>query len=198
VSLARHAGFWLALAASLIMLLALLEDTSNIQRDLQTEAASAVSWLSKETVVVASERANRWFTATFERTGIKVRAESERDRPDRVLSRAPSQWWLNIMLITYRLFLRLSLFLGVLAPISVLMVAALVDGLVLRRIKTYEFGASSPLSYNLASHVLVATPVLPLAYFASPLPMNIGLIFSGTILSVVCLNRAAANFVQTT
>lgn len=197
MSLARHAGFWLALAVSLIMLLAIFEDTTNIHVDLKHETSNAMTWLSRDAVVQASDRANRWYVASFERSGMKHRAEQERDRTDRYLSRAPSQWWLNMTLITYRLYLRLSLFLGFVFPIAVLTLAVLLDGLVLRRIKRYEFGVSSPLSYNIASHVLVATPLLPLAYFASPLPMNMGVLLAGTVCSLICLNRAAANFVQT-
>lgn len=197
MKLGRHAGLWLAVTLMLLMVLALFEDTTRIAAELQNEKAMARTWLSQTAVDGATERANRWFNAAFRATGAQRAAERDIRRSDHLIGSAPAYWWVNLQVICYRLMLRVALVGGFAAPVSAFLLLALVDGLFVRRIKAYLFGAANPIVYNFASHVIVAAPVLPLAYFASPLPVSFGVLLSGTMLLALALNVAASNFVPT-
>lgn len=197
MKLGRHLGMWIALTIVLIMLLALVEDTTRVRSQLQTEIGSARTWLSDTAVSQAVVRANGWYHAAFQRTGFESRARREAERKDRLLTTGPSNWWLNMELICYRLFVRVALVAGLAIPILMLFIASLIDGLIMRRVKSYKFGVTNPISYNMASHMIVAAPVMPLAYFASPLPVHFALLMLGVLLVTAALNVAGANFVQT-
>lgn len=197
MKLGRHLGMWIALTILLIMVLALVEDTSRVRAQLELEVGSARTWLSESGVTHAMSKANHWYEAVFQRTGFDARVRKEAERKDRLLSTGPSNWWLNVQLICYRLFVRMALVMGLAVPLALVFAASLFDGLVMRRVKSYRFGVTNPISYNMASHIIVAAPVMPFAYFVSPLPVHFAVLACGVVALAAALNVAGANFVQT-
>ena len=72
-----------------------------------------------------------------------------------------------LLLGVYRLrWLRTAL-----APLLAFVIAAVVDGLAVRRRRAFTFATTSTVIYNAASYVVLSAAMLPLLYLAAPVPV---------------------------
>lgn len=121
----------------------------------------------------------RWSFDTFARSGPQA-FEVARE------SKAASEYLTRLWLTVHKAFYRFEVALHWFAATSVLVVAFFIDGVVRRRIKSFEFGYSNPVAFHLSGHGLLAVlglllvaPILPFAIQQWTWPLLIG--FAGLI-----------------
>lgn len=75
----------------------------------------------------------------------------------------------------------------------IIIIPAIADGLVKRQIKIHEMGWSSPVSYNVAIHLVIASLSIPLLYLTLPVNPSIWLVPLWMVLIAYAISRVVSN-----
>jgi hypothetical protein len=154
------------------------------------EFASIQTYLGEKTQVKVKKMADDWFVASFVKTGFMQATydfllnqwEQENDRFDdrglsKLVDRRLDVFWLSIHQAYYR-FAVMAAWLPYLLP---LLFASLVDGLLQREIRKWQFSFSSPAAHRAATKAIylvigmaLLSPFFPLALPPLAMPLMMG------------------------
>lgn len=167
-NIGQHALLWLLLPIVLVFVVPAVPDL-HLDRLSRAEIAGNERLLGIAAEQAAQTRATDLFERLFVRDGLLNRSfamfapahaepgsvATERSSAAGYLKRL---WW-TVFKGCYRFEIALSWFVGA----GIVVAAAFLDGTMRRRIKSYEFGYSSPVAFHFSSHGLVALSGLLLA-----------------------------------
>lgn len=94
------------------------------------------------------------------------------DGPAQVFSRATNSYLTNLSVNVYGMLVRWGVVSHWMLFIFPFVLAAFIDGFVIRKIKFSEFGFISPMAYSISLHFIIFIAFIPMLYLIAPLPIT--------------------------
>ena len=180
----KHILLWLGLIAVVILAAPALVPSNVIMQRINAEVQMIVAAFGAQQAKLVIDQANREYDAIFVRSGIvataskayipeDTQASSTRYFPwVRSLAGATNGYLLALAGTCYSLLVRIHLLAEWVPFIAPFLLAAVVDGMVRRRIKFATFGLISPMALGVAVHSAIILAFLPIVYLIAPFPIT--------------------------
>ena len=152
-----------------------------VEKQIVAERKSQKAVLGRDVYDEAMGRANHWFLSAFVRTGAvaQTRLDGSVDAPELIDSVDigsgidVAQSWLRTRVqlawhMLWQLLVRVSILVMWIPYAPLVIVPAVVDALVVRKIKAQNFGLTSPHKYRIAHYLLRAMPFLCIMVLFAP------------------------------
>ncbi len=177
----RHVLFWLVLLALCSLALPAVIPASEALARIQREITQLQALFGEEHAGLLVNRANAAFDHIVAGSGLldgmrrlhvsEARSHALPGNAISNLSAATNRYLASAATQLYGAFVRLFIMLAWLPYVLLFLAAAVVHGLVRRRIKLDSFGLISPVAYAASSHAIIGLTFLPLLYLIAPLQL---------------------------
>jgi len=186
VKFSSHLIFWLSVWMLLFIGTPMIISPASQMNRIKEEIRSVnfVFGTLQEDAIVSS--ANKTYKSLFLDTGILIENnklytknvvktrefEDIGSNASGMLSSLSNGYLHSLSINIYGLLIRWGIFLHWSIFILPFIVAAFIDGFVVRKIKFTEFGFISPMAYSFSIHVILFLIFIPLAYLVAPIPIS--------------------------
>jgi len=180
----QHLGFWLGA----IFIAFLVAPIFRGQADLVSYVYDELSQIRFALGDTVADKVTEFANTVFDETPLGLIAQSAATyaprETDRRLSNevagplgAMATGWLGgylegLMLQSYVLAMRLAIVVVWMVILAPMLIAAVFDGYMMRKVKRAEFGMIRPATFSIAAALIIPAMCLPLVYMVLPLPMN--------------------------
>ena len=175
-----HAGFWMAMALVLVLLIPVFRPAQAIHLSLEQEYGAVSSVFGPRIgnvilgaadatydVFAGSEAGKLTAKAMHSEADMKL-AEKAFNAPGRLAGEVGNRYISALLMQVYSVSLRVYVVMAWLLLLLPFLGAAFVDGIAQRTIKMSSFGYQNPTAFSLGSHLLILICVAPLAYIVMP------------------------------
>ena len=193
-----------------VLLVAILAADGQVNRAIEHERLLAAAWLGETVEATVAARARTWFNRRFVHNGV-VAASYGYLIPDEAMKQRSGALghvgehdvfpymqgrlnvlWDTLRQVTYR-FAMLTVWVPYLLPLAG---AAILDGLMRRRVKMAEFGNASPAVHRYSLYALLLLIYFSMLALLIPIPLTPLLAPALLILFIIFLNLLLANTPQ--
>ena len=180
----QHLGFWLGA----IFIAFLVAPIFRGQADLAAYVYEELSQIRFALGDTVADKVTEFANTVFEETPLGLIAQSaaiyapkeaERNLSNEVAGPlgAIATGWVGgylegLMLQSYVLAMRLAIVFVWMVILASMLIAAIFDGYMMRKVKRAEFGMIRPATFSIAAALIIPAMCLPLVYMVLPLPMN--------------------------
>ncbi|MEW5890939.1 MAG: DUF4400 domain-containing protein [Pseudomonadota bacterium] len=186
---ARHAAFWLIMPIVLVLSAPAIPDRGLFMIS-EGERAANRQMLGDSAYRELERRVDQRFTRWFIDSGIiRLSFQALAPKGGKQVFEAAAQnsfasgrYLTRVWTAIYKALYRFEVAMHWLAALGIIVFACLMDGIMRRRIKTYEFGYANPVAFHISGHGLLAvlglitvTPFMPFAIQQWTWPVLIGL-----------------------
>jgi hypothetical protein len=181
-----HLLFWMTIWAMCLIATPLLTTVDGQVRRIDAELAVTKGVFGDRKTDEISESATAKYRSLFLDTGIltekarvftKEAAPEQKkldlmNRPADAFASLTNGYLLAFSVNVYGMLVRWGVITHWLLFIAPFLLAAFVDGFVIRKVKFSEFGFMSPMAYSMALHFIIFILFVPMLYLIAPLPIT--------------------------
>lgn len=204
-----HLKLWVILIFLMLIAVPALITPEFARGRLEAEYRSSVAIFGETRVRLIAERANGIYDTIVKGSGleglIKSSYTTNADMKNAIVAReantsmaaGANRYLQSFVIQVYGVFFRGSLMLHWLIYVGLFLLAALVDGATQRKVKMETMRMAAPIKFAIATHVLISTIFIPVAYLLLPFAVTPWFMPVWTVFVALPLSNAIANAART-